>query len=52
MMIEALEGMEEAVLVGEQLVSDTRFADDQGLVTSTQNGLQRQIHKLNDTVKK
>ena len=31
MMIEALEDMEEGVLVGGQLVSDVRFADDQGI---------------------
>src|SRR2546425_7656561 len=32
MMIEALQDMEEGVLVGGQLVTDVRFADDQGMV--------------------
>src|SRR5437867_5072977 len=51
MMIEALEDMEEGVLVGEQLVSDVRFADDQGMVACTEMGLQRLMNKLNDTAK-
>ena len=33
MMIEALEDLEEGVLVGGQMVSDVRFADDQGMVS-------------------
>src|SRR2546425_1105217 len=51
MMIEALEDMEEGVLVGGQLISDVRFADDQGMVASTKMGLQRLMNKLNDTAK-
>ena len=51
MMIEALEDMEEGVLVGGQLISDVRFADDQGMVASTEMGLQRLMNKLNDTAK-
>src|SRR5206468_2873 len=51
MMIEALEDMEEGVLVGGQLVSDVRFADDQGMVAGTEMGLQRLMNKLNDTAK-
>src|SRR3989441_3899475 len=50
MMIEALEDMEEGVLVGGQLISDVRFADDQGMA-STEMGLQRLMNKLNDTAK-
>ncbi len=50
MMIEALEGLEEGVLAGGQLVSDVRFADDQGMVASTESGLQSQMKKLNRDV--
>src|SRR6267154_1575626 len=41
--------MEEGVLVGGKLVSDVRFADDQGMVASTEMGLQTLMNKLNDT---
>ena len=51
MMIEALKDMEEGVLVGGQLISDVRFADVQGMVASTEMGLQRLMNKLNDTAK-
>ncbi len=51
MMIEALEGLEEGVLVGGQLVSDVRFIDDQGMVANTESGLQSQMNKLNNTAK-
>src|SRR2546425_3373565 len=51
MMIEALENMEEGVLVGGQLVTDVRFADDQGMVAGTEMGLQRLMNKLSDTAK-
>ena len=40
MMIEALENMDEGIIVGGQVVSDVRFVDDQGMVASTENGLQ------------
>src|SRR3989442_2642675 len=48
MMIEALEDME-GVPVRGQLVSDVRFADDQGMVAGTEMELQRLMNKLNDT---
>src|SRR6267154_1448548 len=51
MMIEVLEDMEEGVLVGEKLISDVRFAVDQGMVASTEMRLQRLMNKLNDTAK-
>src|SRR6266516_7746890 len=51
MMMEALEDMNEGVKVGGQLVSDVRFADDQGMVASTESRLQSQMNKLNDTAK-
>ena len=31
------------------MVSDVRFADDQGVVAGTEMGLQRLMNKLNDT---
>ena len=45
MIIEALENVEK--LVGGQLVSDVRFADDQGMVSSTERGLQKLMNKIN-----
>ena len=51
MVIEALEDMEEGVSLGGQLVSDVRFANDQGMVAGTEMGLQRLMNKLNDTAK-
>jgi hypothetical protein len=51
MMMEALEDLEEGVLVGGQLIRDVRFADDQGMVATTQRGLQRLMNKLNDTAR-
>src|SRR5438445_13565773 len=52
MMMEVLEGMEEGVRVGGVLISDIRFADDQGTVASTEMGLQRLMDKLNAAAKK
>src|SRR6188768_3864356 len=52
MMIESLETMDEGIIVGGQVVSDVRFADDQGMVASTENGLQKLMNKLNETAKK
>ena len=40
MMIEAFENTGEGIIVCGQVVSDVRFADDQGMVASTENGLQ------------
>src|SRR2546425_4584938 len=47
MMIEALEYVKEGVLVRGQLVSDVRFAVDQGVVAGTEMVLQRLMNKLN-----
>ena len=52
MMMEVLEGMKEGVRVGGVLISDIRFADDQGMVASTEMGLQRLMDKLNAVAKK
>src|SRR6184192_1994038 len=47
MKIEALEDNEEGMSVGGQLVSDVRFADDQGMAAGTVMRLQRLMNKLN-----
>src|SRR5207253_3043650 len=47
--IKMLEVMEEGVRVGGVLISDIRFADDQGMVASTEMGL---MDKLNAIAKK
>ena len=52
MMIEVLENMDEGIIVDGQVVSDVRFADDQGMVASTENGLQKLMNKFNETAKK
>lgn len=52
MMVEALEDIEEGVIVGGKRVSDVRFADDQGMVSNTEAGLQRIMNKLNETAKR
>ena len=52
MMIEASGDIEEGVRVGGELVKDVKFADDQGMVASTELGLRRQIDALNSTAKK
>ena len=45
--------IEEGVKVGGYLLRDVRFADDidEGMVTSTEKGLQKIMDRLNDTVK-
>jgi len=52
MMVEAMEGVEQGVRVGGELVKDVRFADDQGMVASTERGMQEIMDKLNTTAKK
>ena len=52
MMIEAMEDIEEGVKVGGQLVKDVKFADDQGMVASSEQGLQRLMNGLTTTAKK
>ena len=38
--------------VGGKLLKDVRFADDQGMVASTENGLQRLVDRVNETSKR
>src|SRR5580698_2115631 len=52
MMKEALVGIEEGVKVGGRVLSDIRFADDQGMTSSTEQGLQRMMNALNNTAKR
>jgi hypothetical protein len=47
-MIEAMENSEEGIVVGGQVVGDVRFADDQGMVSSLEDGLQRLMDRLKD----
>ena len=51
MMVEAMQDIEEGVKVGGELVKDVKFADDQGMVASTENGLQRLVSALEMTAK-
>jgi hypothetical protein len=46
MMVEALEGVEEGIRVGGELISDVRFADDQGMIASSESELQRLMDRL------
>ena len=52
MMVEALENMDEGIIEGGQVVSDVRFADDQGMVASTEIDLQKLMNELNETARK
>jgi hypothetical protein len=51
MMKEALEDIDEGIKVGGQLVKDVRFADDQAMTASSENGLQIMMDRLNNTAK-
>ena len=52
MMGEAMEGIEDGVRIGGESVTDVRFADDQGMVASSEKGLQRVMDELNNASKK
>ena len=45
MMIETLEENEEGVMVGGELIPDVRFADDQGMISNSEGGLQRSMEQ-------
>jgi len=47
MMREAIDSIEEGVLVGGRLLKDVRFADDQAMLAGTNEGLQRLMDGLN-----
>jgi hypothetical protein len=52
MMIETLEDNEEGVKVGGELISDVRFADDQGMISNSERGLQSLMDMLNEVAKR
>src|SRR5580692_8781801 len=52
MMLEAMEDIEEGVQVGGEPLKDVRCADDQGMVASTEQGLQKVMNRLNETAKR
>lgn len=41
MMVDAMDEVKEGVRVGEKLLRDVKFADAQGMVAQTQNGLKK-----------
>ena len=52
MMVEVLEGVEEDIRVGGEIISDVRFADDQGMVaSSSESELQRLMDRLVESAK-
>lgn len=52
MMKEAMEGMEEGIKVGGNIINDVRFADDQAMVSGTEEGLQTMMNRLEEIAKK
>ena len=52
MMIETLEGNEKGVMVVVELIPYVRFADDQGMISNSERGLQRLMDRLNEVAKK
>ena len=46
MMMEAMEDIDEGVMVGGKLLKDVRFADDQGMVADSEDGLQKLMDGL------
>ena len=52
MVAEGLDNINEGVNVGEELVTDVRFADDQGMVAETEKGLQKIMDSLNEISQK
>ena len=49
MINEAMEGIDEGIKVGGKLLKDVRFADDQGMVASSESGLQKIMDSLHET---
>src|SRR6476661_7996372 len=50
-MKEALENVEEGIRVGDKLIKDVKYADNQGMVANTEAGLQSLMDSLNTTAK-
>ena len=51
MMKEAMIDLDKGVQIGGNWLMDVRFADDQGMVASTEQGLQLILDKLNESAK-
>src|ERR1041385_8029291 len=49
---EARHKLEEGIFVGGELVKDVRFADDQGMLASTEGGLQEMMDSLTKVAEK
>jgi len=47
MMKEALDDVQEGILIGGELIKEVRFTDDQAMVANTEEGLQRLVNNLN-----
>jgi hypothetical protein len=52
MMMEAMEGIEEGIKIGGNLLKDVRFADDQGMIAGSEFGLQKIMDGLYTTALK
>ena len=46
MIREALDDLGEGIIIGEKLIKEIRFADDKGVLASTQEGLQTLMSSL------
>jgi hypothetical protein len=51
-MVEAMEGVEEGIKVNGKTLNDVRFADDQGMVAGSEEGLQTLIDRLSVTAER
>ena len=52
MMKEAMEDISDGVVIGGKVITDVRFADDQAMVSNTEQGLQNIVRKLDETAEK
>ena len=52
MMIEAMDGVVKGVNIGGITLQDVRFADDQGMIASSETGVQKIMNALNNTATK
>ena len=50
-MVEALKDVEEGIRVGGEIIPDVRFADDQGMIASSESELQRLMDRLVESAK-
>jgi len=52
MMKEAMENIRDGVKIGGKIITDVRFADDQAMVSNTEQGLQKIVQQLDETAEK